>query len=246
MTNEIRKIVMFILTRRLLNIRANLVRLLPAQPCLLCGSLTRDGIWCRACAAALPRLHRPHCPQCALPTPLGERCGHCMKRAPHFDRTVAAFAYAFPIDKLIQAFKYNERLLLADALADELAQRVEILPDCIVPMPLHPARLRERGFNQSAELARRIATQTDRPLLLHACQRVRDTLPQSTLTWKARRGNMRRAFTCSAEVAGKHVAVVDDVMTSGASMNELAQALRRAGAREISVWVVARTLVKNV
>jgi ComF family protein len=187
----------------------------------------------------------PHCPQCALPTPLGERCARCLKRPPHFDRAVAAFAYLFPVDKLVQALKYNERLLLAHAFADELAQRVDALPDCIVPMPLHSSRLRERGFNQSAELAKRLAAKTGCPLLLHACQRVRATLPQAALTWKARRGNLRGAFVCSAAVAGKHVAVVDDVMTSGASMNELAKALRRAGAREISVWVVARTLVKS-
>lgn len=235
---------MSILTRRLLNIGTNLARLLPAQPCLLCGTFSRNGAWCEACDRALPRPGSPHCPQCALPTPDGARCGRCLKRAPHFDRTVATFAYAFPVDKLVQALKYNERLLLAGALADELAQRVEIRPDCIVPMPLHPARLRERGFNQSAELAKRLAARTGCPLLLHACRRVRDTPPQSALSWKARRSNVHHAFACSVDLAGKHVAVVDDVMTSGASLDELAQALRRAGAREVSAWVAARTLPK--
>ncbi|MDR2195414.1 MAG: ComF family protein [Gallionellaceae bacterium] len=230
-----------ILTRGL----SRLARLLPAQPCLLCGEFSRDGVWCDACSASLPRLNAPCCPQCALPTPLDEYCGNCLKRPPHFDHTLAAFAYAFPIDKLVQALKYNEHLLLANALADELAQRIEILPDCIVPMPLHSARLRERGFNPSAELAKRLAAKTGTPLLLHASHRVRATLPQAALTWKARRGNVRQAFDCTAEVAGKHVAIVDDVMTSGASLNELARALRRAGAREVSAWVVARTLAKN-
>jgi len=109
-------------------------------------------------------------------------------------------------------------------------------------MPLHPARLRERGFNQSLELARRIAAKLDIPLLSHACQRVRDTPPQSALKWKERGKNMRRAFTCTEDLSGKHIAVVDDVMTSGASLNEVALALRRAGAREVSAWVIARTL----
>jgi ComF family protein len=155
---------------------------------------------------------------------------------------VAVFAYAFPVDKLVQALKFGEQLLLAPQLAGRLAQRIETRPDCIVAMPLHPARLRERGFNQSLELARRIAVKLGIPLLERACQRIRDTPPQSALPWKERGRNMRKAFACTGDLSGKHVAVVDDVMTSGASINELAEALRQAGAREVSAWVVARTL----
>ena len=216
--------------------------MLPPQPCLLCGAMSREGVWCGPCDAALPYLGAAHCPVCALPTPEGEVCGRCLSHPPRFDRTVAVFAYAFPVDALIQELKFNEQLLLAPQLAGRLAQRIEVRPDCIVPMPLHPARLRERGFNQSLELARRIARQLEIPLLEQACQRVRDTLPQSALPWKERGKNMRKAFACIVDLKGKHVAVVDDVMTSGASINELACALRQAGAREVSAWVVARTL----
>lgn len=225
----------------LLNISAKIQQLLPAQPCILCGAAS-NGAWCVACNAALPYLTAPHCPVCALPTHNGDICGRCLKRAPQFDRTVAVFAYAFPIDKLVQALKYGEQLLLARSLADKLAQRVSMRPDCLVAMPLHPSRLRERGFNQSLELARRIGKNMNIPLLNHACQRVRDTPPQTMLTWKERGKNMRNAFTCTQDLSGKHVAVVDDVMTSGASLNEMAIVLRRAGAREVSAWVVARTL----
>lgn len=225
-----------------MNICSKLGQILPAQPCVLCGAASRNGPWCAACDAALPHLTAPHCPVCALPTLDGATCGRCLKRAPHFDRTVAAFAYAFPLDKLVQALKFGEQLLLANSLADKLAQRIEARPDCIVAMPLHPARLRERGFNQSLELARRIAAKLDIPLSSHACQRVRDTPPQSALKWRERGKNMRRAFTCTEDLSGKYVAVVDDVMTSGASLNEVALALRRAGAREVSAWVIARTL----
>lgn len=179
---------------------------------------------------------------CALPTPNATTCGRCLKHAPHFDCTVAVFAYAFPLDKLVQALKFGEQLVLAGSLANQLAQRIEILPDCIMPMPLHSARLRERGFNQSLELARHVARRLDIPLRQDACQRVRDTPPQSALNWKERGKNMRHAFACTENLSGKHVAVVDDVMTSGASLNELAQTLRRAGAREVSAWVIARTL----
>jgi ComF family protein len=231
-----------ILTRNILNIGAKFERLLPAQLCLLCGAASHEGAWCGACDASLPYLTAPHCPVCALPTLNGATCGRCLKRAPQFERTVAVYAYAFPLDKLVQALKFNEQLMLAQQFANTLAQRVLIRPDCIVAMPLHPARLRERGFNQSTEVARQIAHKLDIPLLNHVCQRVRDTPPQSALPWKERSKNIRNAFTCTENLSGKHVAVVDDVMTSGASLNELALALRRAGAREVSTWVIARTL----
>ncbi|MBI5436763.1 MAG: ComF family protein [Nitrosomonadales bacterium] len=224
-----------------MNIRTQFEHALPAQPCLLCGTASPNGPWCGPCDAALPYLATPHCPLCALPTLNGATCGRCLKHAPQFDRTVAVFAYAFPLNKMVQALKFNEQLMLVRLLASKLAQRVEIRPDCIVAMPLHPARLQERGFNQSLELARQIARNLNIPLLNHACQRVRDTPPQSALPWKERGKNMRKAFTCTENLSGKHVAVVDDVMTSGASVNELAHALRRAGACEVSAWVVART-----
>ena len=144
--------------------------------------------------------------------------------------------------KLVQALKFNEQLHLANSLADKLVCSIPANPDCVVPMPLHPARLQQRGHNQSLEIARRVAGKLGVPLLPHACQRVRDTPPQAALKWKERGKNMRKAFLCTADFAGKHVAMVDDVMTTGASLNELALALRRAGAREVSAWVVARTL----
>ena len=155
---------------------------------------------------------------------------------------MAVFAYAFPLDRMVQALKFNEQLFLIRQFANKLAQRIEARPDCIVAMPLHPARLRERGFNQSLELARQVAHNLKIPLLSHVCQRIRDTPPQSALPWKERGKNMRKAFTCTADLSGKHVAVVDDVMTSGVSVNELARALRQANAREVSAWIVARTL----
>jgi len=161
---------------------------------------------------------------------------------PKFDRTLAVFAYAFPLDKLVQALKFGERLMLVDGLAECLARHVTHRPDYIIAMPLHRSRLRGRGFNQSQELARHIANHLNIPLLAHACQRVRDTPPQSALKWKERGQNMRNAFVCSRDLTGKHIAVVDDVMTSGTSLNEVSIALRKAGATEISAWVIARTL----
>jgi ComF family protein len=219
-------------------------RLLPAQPCLLCGAASHNGLCCADCDADLPRLSEDHCPVCALPTLAGSVCGHCLKQAPAFDYTVAAFSYRFPVDKLIQALKFRDRLILNNYLAQAVVQRITARADCIVAMPLHPLRLRERGFNQSLLLARRISRKLHIPLLPDACERIRNTPPQSTLPWKERDKNMRQAFACTANsgIRGKHVAIVDDVMTTGASIGELARILKQAGAREVSAWVVARTL----
>ncbi|HLP98870.1 MAG TPA: ComF family protein [Sideroxyarcus sp.] len=220
------------------------MRSLPAQPCLLCGADSHAGLCCAACDADLPRLPPAHCPVCALPTPAGEVCGECLRQPPPFDHTVAAFSYSFPLDKLIQALKFDEQLILADYLADAVARLITVRPDGIVALPLHASRLRERGFNQSLLLARRLSQRLNIPLLGGICERVRDTPPQSSLPWKERDKNMRRAFSCTAteNIRGRHIAIVDDVMTTGASVGELARSLKQAGAAEVSAWVVARTL----
>jgi ComF family protein len=233
-----------ILSHHPLNISANFMRMLPAQPCLLCGAPSHTGLCCAACDAELPRLKGEHCPICALPTLASAVCGECLKRTPAFDHTVAAFSYDFPLDKLIQSLKFRDRLILVNYLADAVTNRTHTKPDCLLALPLHPARLRERGFNQSLLLARRISHRLDIPLLMDVCERVRNTAPQSSLPWKERDKNMRQAFVCKpgTDIRGKHVAIVDDVMTTGASIGELARALKQAGAFEVSAWVVARTL----
>jgi ComF family protein len=226
----------------LLNIGAKIRQLLPAQPCVLCGHMSHDGLWCAACDRTLPTLATSHCPACALPTPGGELCGRCLKRPPLFTHTTAAYAYAYPLDKLVQAMKYRERLALTHAFAGRLAQRIDRLPDYVIAMPLHPAKLRERGFNQSLLIAAAIARELNLELLPHACRRVRDTPPQSALPWKERKKNVRDAFCCDMDLGGKHVALVDDVLTTGSSLNALASAVRKRGAADVSAWVVARTL----
>jgi len=233
-----------ILTHHLFDIGAKFARLLPGQPCFLCGAHSYAGLCCPGCDDDLPRLTTAHCPVCALPTLAGHVCGHCLNQPPAFDHTVAAFTYEFPVDKLVQTLKFRERLILASYLGDALAQRIVSLPDFIVALPLHPTRLRERGFNQSLLLARQISRRLKVPVLPDACERVRNTPPQSTLPWKERDKNMRQAFLCKPgiDLRGKHVAIVDDVMTTGASIGELARTLKHAGAREVSAWVVARTL----
>lgn len=235
---------MSILSGDFLNIRTFIEQILPAQPCVLCGGMSRDGLWCNACDAAMPYLEGPHCPVCALPTAGGEVCGHCLAQAPAFSRTTAVFGYAFPLDKLIQGMKFGEQLALADGFAKRLLERIDKsdLPDYVIAMPLHPVKLRQRGFNQSMLLAATVARELKLKLLPHACRRVRDTPPQSALPWKERKKNVRNAFSCDTNLAGKRIALVDDVLTTGASLNALAGAVQKRGAAEIAAWVIARTL----
>ena len=230
-----------------LNIRTVIERILPAQPCVLCGSKSHDGLWCADCDKVLPYLDTPRCPVCALATPGGEICGQCLKKPPMFTSTTAVFSYSFPLDKLVHAMKYGEQFSLAHAFAKKLAWRHDqtALPDYLIPMPLHPSKLRERGFNQSMLIAATVANELDIKILPDSCIRVRDTPPQSTLPWKERDRNMRKAFRCDVDLAGKHIALVDDVMTTGASLNALADAAYLRGAKKISAWVVARTLPRN-
>ena len=195
----------------------------------------------------MPYFSAPHCPVCALPTPTGEVCGHCLTQPPLFTRTTAVFGYAFPLDKLIQGMKYGEQLALAHAFAKKLVQRIDKsnLPDYVIAMPLHPAKLRERGFNQSLLLAATVARELKLELLPDACQRVRDTPPQSALPWKERKKNVRNAFCCDMDLTGKRIVLLDDVLTTGASLNALAEAVSKKGAIQISAWVVARTLPRH-
>lgn len=181
---------------------------------------------------------------CALPTVAGSICGACLKHPPAFKRTLAAFGYVFPIDALIHAYKYGGNLTLLGLLAEPLAARAmeHALPDLIIPMPLHPARLQERGFNQAREIAAALSRRLAVPLAAQACRRIRDTPPQAALKLKERAANLRGAFVCDLPLHGKRVVLIDDVMTSGASLDALAQAVRRQGAGGVETWVVARTL----
>jgi ComF family protein len=220
-----------------LNIRTIVNQLFP-QRCLLCQSA--DGPLCEACRADLPWLPAARCPVCALPTPGGDTCGHCLKDAPAFDRTHAPFAYAFPVDALIQRLKYAETLVIAPLLGSLLAERVEHAPDAWLPMPLHARRLKERGFNQAVEIARELSRRSGIAMQPGWATRQRDTPPQAGLRREARRKNLRGAFACRPEVRGLHIGIVDDVMTTGSTLNALAETLKQAGATEVSCLVVAR------
>ncbi len=235
---------MSILRQQLLSMSSKFRHFLPAQPCVLCGAMSHHGIWCAPCQADLPYLGVGHCPVCALPSALGEICGECVKKPPIFKRTTAVFGYQYPVNKLIQNLKYAEQLPLAHALALQLAHKIDhtTLPDYVVAMPLHPERLRERGFNQSLLIAQTVAQCHHLKLLPHACQRTYNTKPQTSLAKEQRIKNMRGAFQCSVDLTDKHIALVDDVLTTGASLGALAVAVQACGANTIENWVVARTI----
>lgn len=218
--------------------------LLP-QNCLLCGGGTgSDALLCAPCRDALPRIASA-CRQCGLPLPTPQdQCGRCLKKPPHYTTSTIPFLYAQPLDQLIKGFKFNGRLnagfVLAEQLAETICNRPAALPELIVPVPLHASRLRERGFNQSLELARVLSMRLGIPVALEGCRRLRPTAVQSHLHARERRRNVRGAFAVHKLPGVRHVALVDDVVTTGNTVNELARVLKRAGVEHIEVWAVAR------
>ena len=211
--------------------------------CLLCNADSTEQILCADCQADLPLMPVALCPRCAEQTTYGERCGACLKEAPHFDRVKAAFRYDFPIDRIIQALKYGHQLSVAGWLGNLLASRlVASEHDLILALPLHPQRLAERGFNQSMEIARTLSKVLDRPVQHEHLLRTRATQPQADLPHKERQKNVRGAFECLCDYSDQRILLVDDVMTTGATLNECARILKIHGAKTVTVAVAARTL----
>lgn len=213
------------------------------RDCFVCGENSGADAVCAACNAALPRLPRGLCPICALPSADGLACGRCQRRRPYFDASYAVFAYDHPVREMVLALKHGQGPGLASWLAVQLAGLARASGvDCIVPMPLHRERLRHRGFNQAVELGRRLARLAGVPLWTQAVVRDTATPLLAGLRRKARRSALRGAFRAERSFAGLHVLVLDDVMTSGATLDEMARTLKQRGAVHVSNLVVARTL----
>ncbi|MCA1857020.1 ComF family protein [Massilia oculi] len=240
--------------------RAWLGALLPCS-CVLCGALG-DAAVCTPCTAAYALDGRSRCPCCANPlgvNPLGvnalgaredaRRCGACLAAPPAFDATVAACDYADPVDRLVLQLKFGARLALAPWMArrlhDALLARPGLaLPDLLCPVPLGPRRLVERGYNQALEIARPLARALGIALAPRLLARPQDTAAQSGMAPGERRHNVRGAFALAGSpdaLAGRHVGLVDDVMSSGHTLDELAGVLKRAGAARVTNLVFART-----
>jgi ComF family protein len=211
------------------------------QRCFACAEASGNGVLCAACLAALPGRERPRCPVCALPEATGSVCGRCVVQAPPFEASIAAVDYAFPVDRLVQALKYQHRLSMTRLFVELMAALPPPQADLVLPLPLHRRRLIARGFNQAAELARPLGRRWGIPVLLDAVERDVDTRPQALLPWQARTSNMRGAFRVTRPLGGLSIVVIDDVMTTGATLGEFARALKGAGARRVENRVLART-----
>ena len=225
-----------------------------SKQCLLCLSPTNNTYQlCSHCEADLPS-NSSHCIFCASPfsTNILKNnlvCGQCQKKPPHYTTSTIPNLYAPPLKELIGQFKFHGNIycapLLAQTFLRSVKHRKNNLPECIIPVPLHKKRLRERGFNQSLELARIVSEQLQIPLDYTLCQRKKSTPFQSGLSAKQRQQNLKNAFHLKKTHAYKHVAIFDDVVTTGTTVNELAKQLKLSGIETIEVWAIARTANKE-
>jgi ComF family protein len=236
------------------SLRSRLARLLSAVPscCALCGRSAGAAL-CQPCRQRyLPGRHIGclRCLRCALPLAAADTlCSACLSHPPAYDASIVAAGYAPPLDQLVLGLKFGRQLALAPLFAQLLAQALQqspaALPQLLVAVPLGAQRLAERGYNQALEIARPLSRMLGIRLEPRLLVRHRDTAPQSLLPPSERRPNVRHAFTVSApaidRVRGCHVGVVDDVMTTGETMADIAATLKRFGAARVSCLAVART-----
>jgi ComF family protein len=222
--------------------------LLPNQ-CVICHLPSEFSIaLCQACILQMP-FKFLSCAKCAFPLPIHHEpriCGDCLNRRWEFDQCWCLFHYEQTVQKLLIGLKFFDQLLNASLFGHLLSEKLvswyecKPLPEVIIPVPLHPARTRKRGFNQAIEIAKAISQQTAIPIDSRCCKRTRKTLPQSELDKFSRRNNVKNAFTITTSITYQHVAIVDDIFTTGNTVDALAKALRLAGVRQIDVWCIAR------
>lgn len=223
-----------------------------AQHCLICDEATESAdCVCNACETELPWLME-QCEVCALPLPLdGLICGQCQKHPPAFKQVIAAWRYSFPVDSLISRFKHQARWPLGHLLGRLLGRHLQhrfdnaelTRPDCLLPVPMARKRLRERGYNQALMLARWLSAELHIAYNEHLLLRPHETVAQQALDAKSRQRNLRGAFSLAHGMAvqDRHFALVDDVLTTGATAHSLARLLMEAGARQVDVYCLART-----
>ncbi len=219
------------------------------RPCVVCSQWDNSGL-CRDCRQRFLNPTLARCPRCALPNAAGSTCGACLKTPPPFSHCSTVADYSFPWNRLIGRFKFQQQPelagLLADLIADALARQAMLpRPDWVLPVPLSPTRLAERGYNQAWELARHLAARQGVPARASWLLRLRDTAHQVGLDRRARASNLHDAMWVTPEgrrgVAGCQLALVDDVMTTGVTTTAATHALLAAGATGVQVWVLART-----
>lgn len=197
---------------------------------------------CSDCEQSLPWLDLT-CQQCGVALKSNELiCGQCLQQPPYFDRTLALFHYQAPISHWITQLKFKRQLIYARLLGQLMAKALKLpLPDLLIPVPLHPKRLKQRGFNQALEIAKSLSKQTQIPIARFNCRRRKHTQAQTELNWQQRQTNLKNAFSIKKPLTANAVAIVDDVMTTGATVNALAKQLKQQGVEHVQVLVPART-----
>ena len=217
-------------------------------PCVLCGSPdgALSGHLCRDCLGEMPSRPPGACQGCGAVSGDASVCDRCFVLPPVFDGCIAGCTYAYPVNQMIKKLKYQARLDLVRPLCRPLIERIELecagLPDCLIPTPLHSSRLRSRGFNQAGEIARVLAEKFFLPVDGRLVRRHRDTPQQYNLSPEQRSKNVRNAFSYLKSNRYNRFAIVDDVLTSGATATELARLLKRHGAEHVQVWCVAHAM----
>jgi len=169
-------------------------------------------------------------------------CGRCLREPPLFDCAYTHYYFEEPLRSLLHDFKYHQSLFLRQVLAKLMLDAIpdNYRPDCLIPVPLHPKRLRRRGFNQAAELTKLLATTLQIPYQLNLCEKVINTTPQVALNRRQRQSNLRHAFIAKANPY-VHVTLIDDLLTTGSTANELARVLKKQGVKQVDIWCCART-----
>ena len=214
-----------------------------AAVCLYCQAPANRSGLCAGCTSALPWLLHA-CPTCALPQNHPAPCPRCLKKPPPFDSAWAAFRLETPVQEAIHRLKYGagfmQGRMLGELMAQQLARRAAPMPEVIIPVPLHRSRLIRRGYNQALELARILQHTLAIDVAPGLARSVRRTADQIGQTRAQRQRNLRDSFVVDPGVAGRHIALLDDVMTTGATLSELARTARGAGAARIEAWALAR------
>ena len=215
-------------------------RALP-QTCFFCGDSSDETV-CTPCATHLPRLAAQVCPRCQLEAANGEVCGRCLKKPPVWQRLVALWRYEFPLDKALVSAKYHHAFAIYRWAAAQPNTWPFAENATLIPVPLAELRLQSRGYNQAQLIAEECAKRFDLKVDSNAVIRIRETDIQQRLNWSERRQNVRSAFVATRPFAGESVVLIDDVLTTGATLNSLARALLDAGATRVDAFVLARVL----
>ena len=210
--------------------------------CYFCLA-TCESVCCRACELDfIKEVNR--CTICAKPSHTTKICGDCLISSPNFNNTVVLFDYQYPAKKLILAFKFKKHAELASYFANKFTDIIldkNNLPEALIPVPLHKKRQSQRGYNQSLQLAKCLGKKLNIPVNTDLCERIINTDPQSELPMKSRKKNVKNAFRLNNNNVPEHIAIVDDVITTGSTINEIAQLFKKAGCEQIYVWAIART-----